>query len=122
MTADEMLDALMDDSLTTDGFDHAAHLRVAHAALRRFEFFEAAHVYASGLRRFAARLGVPEKYHATVTLAFLCLVAERMGDETSDSFPDLHPDLFADPLARAGYGPARLGNPRARRIGLLPLA
>lgn len=120
MTADETLDALQNDTLSAEGFDHAAHIRVAHAALRRYEFFEAAQVLAGGLRRLTVRAGAPQKYNATVTFAFLSLVAERMGNESSDAFLTMHPDLFDAPLAAAGYDAARLSGERARRAALLP--
>ena len=119
---DEMLDRLINGTLGVEGFDHAAHIGTAHAALRRYEFFEAASVFAAGLRSLTRRVGLEEKYNATVTLAFLSLIAERMGSETSSDFVADHGDIGMSELLRLGYEPERLASDRARRVGLLPLA
>ncbi len=103
-------------------FTRADHLRAAYMMLRAAEFFEAAQRYAAALRALTIRAGAPEKFNATVTMAFLSLVAERMaahdpGD--ADGFLAAHPDLLGPALARL-YSPDRLGSPLARRAALLP--
>ena len=120
MSYEHMLDTILSGNIPCTGFSHADHLGTAHAALRRWEFFEAAHRYADGIRASAAAAGAPEKFNATLTLAFLCLVAERMGDENSETFVAENGDLTMAALAQAGYGPARLAHPKARAVGLLP--
>jgi hypothetical protein len=90
--------------------------------LRRFEFFEAAHMFSAGLRGLTRRAGVEEKYNATITLAFLSLIGERMGAETSAEFVAANRDLGQDALRRAGYDSERLSSDRARSVGLLPVA
>jgi len=96
------------------------HLGAARAARRRGEFFEAAQRDAEGIRASATAAGAPEKFNATLTLAFLSLVAERMGDEDSETFVAENADLTMETLRRAGYGADRLAHPKARAIGLLP--
>lgn len=120
MTYDHMLDTMINGEVPCTGLDHATHVGTAHAALRRWEFFEASYRYASALRATATAAGAPEKFNATLTMAFLSLVAERMGDEDSATFVAQNPDLTGDALQRAGYGPTRLSHPRARKVGLLP--
>lgn len=120
MTYDDMLDTLLSGKLPECGFGHAEHLGTAHAALRRWEFFEAAHRYSTALRKVTTDAGVPEKYNATVTLCFLSTVAERMGEEDSADFVDSASGLDGTTLARAGYDSARLAHPKARSVGLLP--
>ncbi|OWU86305.1 hypothetical protein ATO6_05610 [Oceanicola sp. 22II-s10i] len=120
MNYDHILDEMAGGVLPCTGFGHAVHLGTAHAALKRWEFFEAAHRYASAIRAAASAAGAPEKFNATLTLAFLCLIAERMGDEDSATFVAQNPDLGRDALLAAGYDAARLADPKARRVGLLP--
>ncbi|ABD52929.1 hypothetical protein [Jannaschia sp. CCS1] len=122
MTYDDMLDLILQGQMPPEGFSHQHHLGTAHAALRRWEFFEAAYRFASGLRAVTKAAGAPEKYNATVTLAFLSLVAERMEGEDSETFVARNLDLKSAVLADLGYGAARLGDPKARRIGLLPVS
>lgn len=120
MSYDHMLDTIIGGATPCTGFGHAAHVGTAHAALRRWEFFEAAHRFADGLRASATAAGVPEKFNATLTLAFLSMVAERMGDEDSETFVAQNPDLTMEALAHIGYDAARLSHPKAREIALLP--
>lgn len=120
MKYDHMLDTILSGQVPCTGFSHRDHLGTAHAALRRWEFFEAAHHYADGIRASAMAAGAPEKFNATLTLAFLSLVAERMGDEDSDTFVAENADLTMEAVTRAGYGAERLAHPKARAVGLLP--
>lgn len=120
MTYDQILDRMIAGKIPRTGLGHAAHVGAAHAALRRWEFFEAAHRYATALRAMSRAAGAPAKYNASLTLGFFCLVAERMGDEDSETFVAENGDLGRDSLIAAGYDPVRLGDPRAHRIGLLP--
>lgn len=117
------LAALDDGALDPASFSHRDHVALAYEALRQDEFFAAAARIARGLRALAARAEVPEKFSATVTLAFLCLIAERMAESRADSaeaFLAANPDLLTGaPLARF-YSPSRLADPRARGIALLP--
>ena len=48
---------------------HREPVRIAYEMLRRYDFPESALRYANGLRRLCARIGRPEKFHPTVTLA-----------------------------------------------------
>jgi hypothetical protein len=98
---DEMFDALCRGTLDPEGFSHRHHVGTGFAALRRHEFFEATHLYATGLRSVVAKAGVPEKYNATVTLAFMSLIAERMdGKDNAEAFLQANPDLLtATPCA-----------------------
>lgn len=121
MDYDHILDQMADGILPCTGFGHDVHLGTAHAALKRWEFFEAAHRYASAIRAAATAAGVPEKFNATVTFAFLSLIAERMGGEDSATFVAQNRDLTGAALERAGYGAERLSDPKARAVALLPV-
>lgn len=60
-------------------FHHASHLRLALAYLdESASVDEAAERMASALRRFAASAGHPEKYHHTLTLFWMRMVARLL--------------------------------------------
>ena len=67
--------------IEADLFDHEAHVYVAWLFVTTFELVDAIARFDSALRRLTARLGVPEKYHATITWFFLFLIAERSRDD-----------------------------------------
>ena len=60
-----------------DAFDHEAHVYLAWLYLERFPLPEALGRFDTALRRLTVKLGVPGKYHATITWFFLLLIAER---------------------------------------------
>jgi len=64
--------------LPAAAFGHAEHVRAAFLYLTRHpDFGEAAVLFRSALRRFAAAKGVPDRYHETLTWAYLALINER---------------------------------------------
>jgi hypothetical protein len=63
-------------------FHHASHLRLALAYLAdSASEEEAAERMAAALRRFAAAAGHPEKYHHTITLFWMRMVARLLDKE-----------------------------------------
>ena len=56
-------------------FGHREHLELAWSYLRAYPPAEAERVMASAIRYLAAQHGVPDKYHATMTHAWVKLVA-----------------------------------------------
>jgi hypothetical protein len=110
-------------TLKPDGFTHRAHLGVAYEILSRHEVFEAMAIYAGGLRTLTQAAGVPEKFNATVTFAFLSLIAERMAQASYDSveaFLTQNPDLLSKGLLDGYFSSDALSSPLARRVPLLP--
>ena len=62
------------------GFDHVAHVRVAWLLLEQFPFEQALQEFEAGAMDLATRAGVPEKYHATITLTLMQIIAaDRYG-------------------------------------------
>jgi hypothetical protein len=90
-------------SLKESEFSHRAHLRVAWLYLTSGVHFEdAALRFCRGLRRYAESLGKADRYHETITWAFLAIVSERQRECAAKSFEDFanqHPDLFEPRLA-----------------------
>lgn len=117
-----MTTELAEGRLQPEGFTHRAHLGVAYEILSRHEVFEGMAIYARGLRHLTEAAGVPEKFNATVTLAFLSLTAERMaqgGYPDTDAFLDGNADLLR-PGVLGRYFPADiLASDLARRVPVL---
>jgi hypothetical protein len=102
-------------------FPHREHLRMAFEILRRHSFPETVLHCSQALRRMTSRAGKPEAYHETITIAFLSLVAERMGDTGDfESFAALNPDLLDKHVLTRWYRPERLASDCARRTFVLP--
>ena len=69
-------------TLHTCDFSHQAHIGVAYQALEAYPFFDALAVFAKGIQAAAAASGAADKFHATITLAFMSLIAERRATGT----------------------------------------
>lgn len=127
MTAAERtaLAAFRAGTLSTDAFHHADHVRMAWVYLREFGFDEALRQFVDDLKRFAVAKGVPGLYHATITVAYLSLLAERVATTPIaewEAFAAAHPDLLQwKPGVLDGfYSPERLWSPAARTQFLMP--
>lgn len=97
-------------------FPHREHVRVAFEMLPRHSFPETVLHFSQALRQMAARAGRPEAYHETITIAFLSVIAEPMGDiEAFDAFASANPDLL-DKRVLARWN----GAESARRTFVLP--
>lgn len=71
----------------------------------------------------AEHVGVAEKYNATITFAFMSLIAERKSLSPSDdfeSFLESNPDLLDKSVLRRWYSEKRLFSALARKQFLLP--
>lgn len=109
--------------IDTAPFTHREHVRMAFETLRRHDFVEAALHYSHALRTLTAKVGKPEKFHQTVTVAFLSLVAERMqtrGPCDFDDFADANPDLLDKSALSRHYSAGRLSSEAARTTFILP--
>lgn len=109
--------------LAADQFKHVDHLRIGYLYLARYDFGEALHRVARGIRRHAAAHGQAQKYHETITVAFLAVMQERMHAEDAPSdwpgFAAANPDLFDKSLLLRYYSAEELASPRAREIFVL---
>ena len=104
-------------------FSHRDHLAVAYDMLSAYEFLEACSRYAASIRTLAGKAGAPMKFNATITVAFLSLIAERMAMEDYGSFEDFiadNADLESKQMLETWYSPERLHCDVAREVFLLP--
>ncbi len=121
MNDDTLMQAFAEGTLDVGSFDHVMHVRVAWTLLQRLSPEEALLRTCRGLRRLAERAGRPEKFHATITWAYVALIEERRRTgETFDDFRARCPELFDGRALGEAYPLERLHDPRARRRFLLP--
>lgn len=117
--------ALEDGSLPREAFSHRNHLRAAWLYLERHPLPEAAMYCALSIQKYAGGLGVPEKFHLTLTLAFMHIIAELRVQHPAKSwetFLACCPDLQSDARVLLGryYSEALLESERARRTFVPP--
>lgn len=111
------------EATTLADFPHAAHVRVAWWYLQQAPLHEAMGRFITGIRRYAASKGAAHKYHETITVAWLLLIAERVGDAgdlTWAEFASRYPELFDTSLLTRYYRPETLASERARKGFVLP--
>jgi hypothetical protein len=112
-------------ALPPAAFDHRGHLRLAWLRLQAAPLAEAVPAVCEGIRRFAAHLGVPEKYNHTLTEALVRLMARGGAQEPTVGFADFlaaNPALVRDArgLLARHYSAARLESAAARERFLAP--
>jgi hypothetical protein len=120
MTDAELVDGF--ENATLEEFPHAAHVHVAWWFVTHEPLLAAISRMRAGLQRFAAAKGKPERYHETITIAFVLLVADRRrAGESWDGFAVRNPDLleWPCPALRQFYGD-ELDTPRAREVFVAP--
>jgi hypothetical protein len=122
MSDQEFIDAFTAGQLQPSGFDHRAHLRAAFLLLQGSPFLEACMAMRDGLQALAGKLGKPDLYHETVTVAFMALVAERMAADAGewDDFIAQHPELCERGLLDGYYSKTLLATGAARRTFAMP--
>ncbi|HEY8949163.1 MAG TPA: hypothetical protein VIM56_09800 [Rhizomicrobium sp.] len=123
MGVEPFLRAFLDGDVDAAKFRHADHVRAGFEVLRHHEFPDAAAAFARALKQIAAHIGAPGKYHETITLAFLSLIAERQALGTHpdfESFAAANPDLMETSILKRWYTPKRLTSDIARRTFVLP--
>lgn len=106
-------------------FKHADHIRVAWHYLQEMPLVEALPRYGRGLLALATRAGRPDRYHETITWAFMFVIHERILEAPNaeyEMFSDRNPDLFEWPGGPLGryYRPETLQSERARRSFVMP--
>ena len=116
---------LEDGTLSPQRFDHEAHVYLAWCYLEEWPVLDAIHRFSVALQRLTAKLGVPGKYHATMTWFFMLLIAERRartGDSDWFSFRRDNSDLFRRQPGIIGryYSSELLASDYARQSFVLP--
>ena len=108
------------------GFHHREHVRVAWWYLRQHPWLTALDRFQTGLQRFAEAQGAPQRYHETITVAYVLLINERLAGSRRDlaweEFAASNADLLSwqpSILARY-YWPETLKSDHAQRTFVMP--
>ena len=105
-------------------FHHDDHIRLAWLCVQRYGAREAETKLLDGIRNFARRAGVPQKFMYTTTVAWTRLVAASCrASDSCDSFEEwikVHPELLNKGLLSEHYSARRLESSEARRGWLDP--
>ena len=124
MRDEEFLAALESCSLNECDFGHAAHVRAAYLYSRSRDFAAALEKMRRAIRTYAASLGKADRYHETITVAFLALIRQRLferGDGAGwEGFAQANPELLDRDLLLRFYPQRQLESDLARRTFLLP--
>lgn len=123
-TIDQELAALESGALDLAKFPHRDHVRLAFHMLERYPLGEAITRFAGGLKLLTQKIGKPEVYHETVTVAFLAVIGERRAKLAAgtawEEFIRLNPDLLEKDCLQQWYSADVLGSDLARRTFILP--
>jgi hypothetical protein len=113
---DEFISAV--ESCTIDSFHHSDHIRLAWLYCERFGLPEASRRIVETIQRFAAHAGQSDKYHHTMTLAWIRIVdaAQRAGPPSLAA----HPGLLDKAALSAYYSPETLSTAQARTTWVQP--
>jgi hypothetical protein len=120
----EFLRALENCELPEEDFGHVGHVRAAYLYLRDTDFAGALQCIRRSIRNYAKHLGKPDRYHETITVAYLALIQQHICERGNGggwaAFAGENPELFQPDLLRRYYPPTQLESEMARRIFLLP--
>lgn len=108
---------------TRGGFGHREHLELAWTYLRLYPIEEAEGVMIAAIRRVARRHGAEDKYHETITRAWLRCVAvhmQRWGAESFATFIERNPDLLDGRLLEHFYSRELIFGEPARAVWVDP--
>src|SRR5271167_2961620 len=98
MTGEELIQEFEEGATPPDTFHHADHVRLAFEYLGRYSAHEALQRFSDALQRFAAAQGKAQRYHETITWAYLLLIRERMAragdDQIWEEFAERNADLL----------------------------
>ena len=117
MTDQEFVDAFETCRLANELFHHRDHLRLAWIYLQRYGISAAPARIGESIRRYAAHHGKLEKYHETVTVAWLRLLAVSADRSGAASFEELlaaSPELLDKNTLHYYYSPELLALESAR--------
>jgi hypothetical protein len=124
LTDAEFLRAFEACQLSNESFHHRDHIRLAWIYLQLYPELEAREHMARAIRRFAAHHGKSDKYHETVTVAWLRLVANGIARMPADaSFEQLTaalPELLDKRTIEKFYSRATLASESARAFWVEP--
>ncbi|MFF4919979.1 hypothetical protein ACFY4B_05295 [Kitasatospora sp. NPDC001261] len=118
----DAFDTLLGEAMAgSERFGHRQHVRLTWLAVRRHGADEALTLVGEGIRRTAAKAGAPQKFHVTMTRAWVELVAHHADAAPDfDTFAARHPELLDKELLTRHYRPGTLAGEQARTTWVEP--
>jgi hypothetical protein len=116
-------DALMAQVMAVaDRFGHRQHVHLTWLAVRKHGTSAAISLISDGIRRTARYAGTPQKYHATISEAWVRLVASHATDDSDnfDAFAQRYPALLDKRLLTRHYRSTTLASSMARQHWVEP--
>ena len=114
MTDDEFVRAFERCEISNADFHHRDHVRLAWLYLRRYGA-EADQRIAADLQKFAGRHGKLDKYHQTMTIAWMRLVAPAADLASVEDVTATFPQLLDKNYLREFYSEELLSSAAARK-------
>jgi hypothetical protein len=102
---------------SAERFGHREHVHLTWLAVRSCGVPAAVGLVSDGIQRTARYAGAPQKYHATVSRAWVELVGHHAAELREDDFTvfaDHHPALLDKRLLTRFYRSATLAGPQAK--------
>ncbi len=124
MTNPEVISSFETDAVP-GGFHHTEHVRLAFSYLSEYEPPDALRRFSQALKTYATARGKAERYHETITYAYLFLIRERMARTPVadwDEFAIQNPDLlqWKPGVLDRYYRESTLRSDLARTVFLFP--
>jgi hypothetical protein len=122
---EQIVAAFENATIDPDDFDHEAHLLVGWRYLQDLSLLDSINRFTGALKRLTRKLGVPAKYHETITWFYLIKIAERCRGQAATDWPAFkaaNPDLLQrnPALIRQYYSGSLLSSETARRLFVFP--
>lgn len=126
MTGEQLIQQFEDGMTPSDTFHHVDHVRLAFEYLNRYPALAALEKFSVALKKFAAAQGKADRYHETITWAYLLLIRERAAragrTQTWEEFAEHNADLliWKSGVLESLYTPETLASDLARTVFVLP--
>ncbi|SDT28440.1 hypothetical protein SAMN04489834_3308 [Microterricola viridarii] len=102
---------------TAERFGHREHVHLTWLAVSRCGVDTAIELVSAGIQNTARSAGMPQKYHETMTRAWVVLVGHASTESSTDDFTEFvarHPELLDTRLLMRHYHPSTLASAEAR--------
>lgn len=94
---DQFILQFENQSLDPAYFNHLGHLRLAWLYLKRYDFNTVLNKICTGIQQYAESLGAVEKFHYTISYAFIKIMEiriEKLKEKTWEKFVQENSDLI----------------------------
>lgn len=119
------IESLENATIDAEAFDHEAHIYLGWLYLEHYALADGIKRFTNDLRRLTRKLGVPGKYHETISWFYLLLIEERRSVSPANNwfaFRRANDDLFRrdNNILERYYSKELIYSDRARRSFVLP--